>query len=417
MWYNRSYSLAFGDGPYNMLLPSTFFRRNPGLPVQNVTIGFQPEIGSVGMPTYRGLLRFMHPSDVESGFPRRNQSDAGNSVWEFHKFEPWTTLLDDNETYDHVFAYFESNYDVNASEWVAAAQLALHVQYQNLFNGFISHIFEYTTTVIMWKTQSPWPSLRGFLYDWYLETTGALRGVRASLRCPVSVVFDPSSWRLCIVNRSIQSFRRSFCSLGAEYSWITVHGNVLESRKVKLLHDISAMSALFLGSFDDVLQWPENCSSVCFLRLQIFSNCSIEQANHWYWLTKTSASGDDSDFSLLGQLRQDARARVQVRVHHCHVSTKVLQVQASIYVALDSPVVFFYPTFQLLNQENDPLLPIFDDHECDVVLLPGSESIRNLESPARILAGSQIRVELSSWNAPTMYQDIICQAPRASNEV
>jgi mannosylglycoprotein endo-beta-mannosidase len=417
MWYNRSYSLAFCDGPYNMLLPSTFFRRNPGLPVQNVTIGFQPEIGSVGMPTYRGLLRFMHPSDVESGFPRRNQSDTENNVWKFHKFEPWTTLLDNNETYDHVYAYFEDNYDVNGSDWVAAAQLALHVQYQNLFNGFISHVFEYTTAVIMWKTQSPWPSLRGFLYDWYLETTGALRGVRASLSSPVSVVFDPLSWRLRIINRSIQSFLRSFCLLGAEYRWIDVQGNIVESKEVMLLHDISAMSASFLGSIDDVLQWPENCSSVCFLQLQQTGNCSIEQTNQWYWLTKPSTNGDASDFSLLGQLRQNRSASVQVQVHHCHVSGKGLQVQASIQVALDSPVILFYPTFQLLKQNNDSLLPLFDDHECDIALIPGSDSIRTLESPVQIEAGSRIRVGVSSWNAPTMYHEIFCQEPIANNEI
>jgi hypothetical protein len=28
------------------------------------------------------------------------------------------------------------------------------------------------SAMIMWKTQSPWPSLRGFLYDAYLEPTG-----------------------------------------------------------------------------------------------------------------------------------------------------------------------------------------------------------------------------------------------------
>ena len=32
----------------------------------------------------------------------------------------------------------------------------------------------------MWKTQSPWPTLRGALYDNYLETTGGYWGVRSA---------------------------------------------------------------------------------------------------------------------------------------------------------------------------------------------------------------------------------------------
>jgi hypothetical protein len=42
-------------------------------------------------------------------------------------------------------------------------------------------MFEWYTAVIMWKSQSPWPALRGGLYDWYLAQTGGFYGVRSAL--------------------------------------------------------------------------------------------------------------------------------------------------------------------------------------------------------------------------------------------
>jgi hypothetical protein len=33
----------------------------------------------------------------------------------------------------------------------------------------------------MWKSQGPWPALRGALYDWYLAPTGGFYGARAAL--------------------------------------------------------------------------------------------------------------------------------------------------------------------------------------------------------------------------------------------
>ena len=129
-WYNRSFGLAFADGPYGMLLPAIFFEENPGL---NVTakIGFQPEIGSSSAPSYEGLLRFMTAKEADEEFPGRTGSVG--EVWEFHKFQSWRS-----GQYDHVYAYFDPQETIDANDWCAAAMLASHAQYQALIGGFSS---------------------------------------------------------------------------------------------------------------------------------------------------------------------------------------------------------------------------------------------------------------------------------------
>jgi hypothetical protein len=408
---NRSYSLAFADGPYSMELPPTFFERNPGLPTKNMSIGFQPEIGSVSMPTYDGLLRFLSSEEVDKGFPRRAESASSDDAWQHHKFQGWTTLLPDNNTYDNVYAYFGDDFQVNASDWVAAAQLAATAEYQSLFNGFISHAFLQTTGVILWKSQSPWPSLRGFLYDWYLETTGTLRGVRAALKDPVSIVFDPSSWGLRIVNRRIYPLicnrSRDDAPVRLTYMWLTTHGETVLSQEVLLADDIPPMSTKVIGESSSPLLWPRTCTSVCFLCVEVLEASRASRA--WYWLTDP-AFGNASDYSELGALRQRQAGRAELFVHDCIAMDmdSGFTIDVSISVPNAMPDVLFYPTLQLYA-DGTQVLPLFDDSETEFVLVPGTIQRRHLMVTTRhVQTYKRVFVVLTSWNAPEVHRHVIC---------
>lgn len=427
MWRDRSYGLAYADGPYGMLLPHMFFERNPGLPAayENISIGFQPEIGSSGAPTYRGLLRFMNMSEAQDGFPRRDVSSRVGKAWKFHRHAGWSTKIGetkkttDTDFYDHVYTYFGSEYmEVNVSDWCMAAQLALHAQYQYLFSGYISHLFDYTSAVIMWKTQSPWPALRGFLYDWYLETTGALRGARAVLANPVSVVFDASCWRIRIVNRQILpivSTPTSLSGIGAILDWITLDGNIVSSQQYFLSGNtttVPPMSSAFLGKAADRVKWPTDCTEVCFLRLTPLWN-EIQKYNAittWHWLARpppnkhghTTSRG----FSALGDMRQRQAGNAHLFVTQCSLDGSGLVVHLQIAVTGDE--VLFYPTLSLLETNGKQILPVFDDDETEVVLLPGKVFNRVLKSPLVIRNSFRLETHLESWNGPLATAMAVC---------
>ena len=284
MYHNRTFSLAYADGPYGMLLPSNFFDRNPGQPFRNISIGFQPEIGSVSIPSLNGLSKFLSEKEILHGYPHRNENSIVGDAWKFHNFLPWVTTLESNETYDQVYAYFGPNDTVLADDWNGAAQLAAHMQYQNLCNGFISRMFKYTSAVVIWKTQSPWPSMRGFLYDWYLESTGMMTGVRSALSSPISLVLNLKSWQLILANRQVFPILCTHRNTSVQFSWINIHGRSISSGSMYILSDIvPAMSTSLLGFQHERLQWPKLCTSVCFLRLEGQDVCGEQIPTSWYW--------------------------------------------------------------------------------------------------------------------------------------
>ena len=387
------------------------------------------------------------------GVPHRYaKEDSVGSLWRYHKFSPWTSS---NGTYDHVYAYFNSDVNiVNASEWCAAAQLAAHVQYQNLFGGFVSHMFEYTTSVILWKSQSPWPSLRGFLYDYFLESTGTFRGVQASLSNSLTVILDPTIFRLRLINRFAEDvvfdnqadgctrgYGETPTDMGARYTWIHMDGKILSVGHYWTKSSvIPAMSAILL---DGTLYWPEDCSNVCLLRLEPMvhrcdnSTISLFEASSdydhywtptWSWLTDPKL-GNQSDYSALGGSRESQSARASFVIKDCRISMSslgfpALKAELEIAVSPSSPEVLFYPTFSMYSGSDktdtslgQALLPLFDTKSSNVVLLPGQRDSRILSSSSaainydvsnETIVGLEFTVILSSWNGPSIRQHAFC---------
>ena len=464
LWFNRSYSLSFADGPYSMLMPETYFDRNPGLNFKNISIGFQAEIGSSSAPTYMGLLRFMTSDEAESGFPRNkrngapsNVDDDDEDVWTYHKFSSWKS---NNGTYDYVYAYLDNSSDsasiksdnllsfANASEWCAAAQLAAHKQYQHMFEGYISHMFEYTAAVIMWKAQSPWPALRGFLYDWYLESTGTLYGFRAALHRTVSVVFDVSTWRIKVINRSSTNvttfnddryFNNGTCNFIVSYKWIAVNGTTIKYESIPLSRGQSGgnnsggflppMSVMSVGdATTDTLLWPKDCHEVCFLHLTSSLGHAVGStrgSSTWYWLQDPKLQLGN-EFAALGRMRSRQNGIASLHIDGCTLSPKVgLIIRIRIVTSMESPAPLFYPTFSLHYEDKiaddstgpttspSPILPLFDSEVTEIVILQGETQHRELTSPRYFdhldyITGMAIQVRMDSWNGAIAIQTATC---------
>lgn len=401
-----------------MLLVQDFFGCNHGLPFDNVSITFQPEIGSSSVPMHSGLLKFMSFEEANQGFPRRFRYDTDEPTWTFHKFQPWTTPFSNNETYDHVYSYFGATENVDLLDWVSAAQIAAHHQYQNLFNGFIANMFANTSGVIMWKTQSPWPALRGFLYDWYLESTGALVGVRSALRSPTSIVFDAKKWHLIFVNRKVRDVwscsvenTTQYMQIGAIYSWIDLQGKTIASGNAFFPADfVPSMGSalLYINGDRDVLQWPKQCTEVCFLRLQEVY-CGVESSTmSWHWLTDPSL-GDTRNFSALGELRRRPIHGFDIEVERCILQNDQLFMDVILKVPIQSTDVLFYPTCSLRRINGSQVLPLLDSDDTNVVILPGNLQRRHLHSPGFGSSdATQFVVSLSAWNAHEISKSVDC---------
>eukprot|EP00931_Biecheleriopsis_adriatica_P115948 TRINITY_DN91681_c0_g1_i1.p1 TRINITY_DN91681_c0_g1~~TRINITY_DN91681_c0_g1_i1.p1 ORF type:complete len:582 (+),score=77.83 TRINITY_DN91681_c0_g1_i1:153-1748(+) len=189
-------ALSVDDGPYGAQPPQEFFRRNPQLRftlypnrsgLQAFPLSINPEIGGPNWPTYSGLRKFIH-TDVSPGRKGSFVPDEFN----FHAFESFNIDITANRpnftntynrtTIDPVYDLFHDNLIALPLErYTWRANLIQLVQHQLMFEGYLQHAWTWYAGLLLWKGQAPWPSLRGFVYDWYLETNAAHAGMRSAL--------------------------------------------------------------------------------------------------------------------------------------------------------------------------------------------------------------------------------------------
>lgn len=93
-------------------------------------------------------------------------------------------------------------------------QLVQFQQYRCLFEGFQAHMWQYYSAVVFWKSQSPWPVLRGAFYDTFLVQTGGFYGVKAAVSEKVHAQLHLPQLSVDIVNKGLVAVRGSNLTVG-----------------------------------------------------------------------------------------------------------------------------------------------------------------------------------------------------------
>ena len=186
--YSNSDSMSYntlggnGDGPYGIQHISTFWGKK--------TFPFNSEVGSVGMGDEESLERFLPKEDlVPPSYPGKD-----GPVWNYHKYIGYDST---------VYAYGPVK---DLRDFAEKAQLVNFDQYRALAEGFSSHMWDWYTGAIIWKTQNPWTALRGQMYDCYLDVNACLYGLHHGSE-PLHIMYDPVTGMTMIVNNTFRTQR------------------------------------------------------------------------------------------------------------------------------------------------------------------------------------------------------------------
>jgi mannosylglycoprotein endo-beta-mannosidase len=388
-------TLAPLDGPYGVLDEREFGSRNPGLHYGNppvradgVPIAFQPELGSSACHEYASLARFLSPGAL-AAFPPANASYADPGVhpaWRYHAYLPFT----DDGGWDHVYAYGAPR---NTSEYAARAQLAQFVQNRALFEGFAQAQWRWYGAVVMWKSQSPWPSFRGALYDPYLATSGGYWGVRAATGgggAPLRVSLNYATYTVVVVNTGLDALDLTGCTLTYAGYDVATGGVVVAGPLVRLAAGPLAPGGVLTPAL--TLAWPPSLApgaTTLLYRLALAGSDGAPAAGGDYWLSNLFASGPQ-DFASLGALR-DAGPPVALAVAAAGGvgADGVLRVNVTLAAPADAPGVALgvtvtlrdpaHPARAATGAVDDRVLPAWASHGY-ACLVPGETLVVRVEA-------------------------------------
>jgi len=198
--YSNSDSMSYnfiggnGDGPYTIQPVNKFWEHR--------TFPFNSEIGSVGIGDYESLERFIPaenmkvPEFIPAKIPEGRPVENVDPVWDYHKYK--------GVGYEQYIEPYGKPADVR--DFAKKAQLVNYEQYRGMAEGFSSHIWDWYSGFIIWKTQNPWTAMRGQMYDYYLDPNACLYGLRSGSE-PAHIMYNPIDGMISGVNNSFEAKR------------------------------------------------------------------------------------------------------------------------------------------------------------------------------------------------------------------
>jgi mannosylglycoprotein endo-beta-mannosidase len=341
-----------GDGPYGIREPEKIFTER--------SFPFNPETGSIGIPNYEGLKKFI---PAEEMVPPRGSRPARS--WQYHKY---LSLMDFPDRYGEV---------KDIQDFCFKAQLVSYEQYRALQEAFNHKMWEWYAGMLVWKNQNPWTALRGFFYDYYLDYTGGYFGYKHGA-APVHIQLNLNDSVVCVLNQTAVKTN----SLVAKIQLYDMHGKLVSEKMNDVIlqpHSLQLLSKLNL---------PAGTDQVFFLKLQL-SDPDIIIDENIYWLSNKYHS-----YEKLNELQ-----KVTIKADFKNAGDG----KSLIRITNPENETAFFVRLKVVNGQNELVLPVYLT-ENYLTLLPGDEKeiILDLSAGQSIARMDDLKLVIEGWNVPAL---------------
>ncbi|MCB9258289.1 MAG: glycosyl hydrolase [Ignavibacteriales bacterium] len=347
-----------GDGPYHIQNINTFWEKR--------TFPFNSEIGSIGIGDYQSLERFIPEENLV--LPGTSWRDI-DSVWRYHKTS-W---------YGNFIERYGTPTDLN--DFASKAQLVNYNQYRGLMEGHISHMWDWYTGVIIWKTQNPWTALRGQMYDYYLDPNGGLYGLNNANKS-IHAMYNPVDGMLTVANHTFNS----------------QHDLMIQAKAIDFTGKDSLIFQWFIEVTPTSVQKIESIKRTLdklysekggFLSLRLLSSNQNIIDDNLYWFPDSSGN--------YSGLQQMAKSNLEVKVR----KEQTGKIEVKLVNPKDETVAFFNRISLVDRKTKKRILPSFYSDNY-ISVLPGEEKIIFIDHKAE-QNDKELAISISGWNVDEQY--------------
>ncbi|KAL0797531.1 hypothetical protein Bca101_052705 [Brassica carinata] len=420
----------FSDGPYEIQYPEDFFKDT------FYKFGFNPEVGSVGMPVADTIRATMPREGWEIPLFKKGADgfveEVPNRMWDYHKYIPYSKP---GKVHDQILMYGAPR---DLDDFCLKAQMVNYIQYRALLEGWSSRMWTKYTGVLIWKNQNPWTGLRGQFYDHLLDQTASFYGCRSAAE-PVHVQLNLASnfvevsvmiliKRVCDINyvpntlnplQVVNTTAKELSDMEIEASVWDLEGN---SPYSKVFSKVFTSPKKVVQISEFTYPKSENAKPVYFLLLKLYhvTDKTVIISRNFYWLHLPG-----KDYTFLEPYRKKQiplkitcdsvlvgpKFELEITVHNASRANalqegllqKMFSRNRGLKVVGSDPGVAFFLRFSVHNPETEKqdtrILPVhYSDNYFSLV--PGeSMSFKiSFESPTGMKKSP--RVMLRGWNYP-----------------
>jgi hypothetical protein len=266
-----------GGGPYHTLEPKDYFT-HPKLS------GFSSEIGPSGIPVLQSIQKFM-PEMGKTWQPGRFPIDG---TWAYHDANDWPgTDTRKFTSYDNMVRNYYGAPDTSNSKGVEEYSLKTQIVNYDVYRASIESInrqlWSNASGILLWKSNSSWPSATWQVYDWYLQAHAGYYGTQKAGEA-IHVQLNRDNLSVSFVNMSAKpleniSINATLINTKMEMTWS-------EKAIVKVGSDAVTETGITI---------PET-TEMQFLKLVAMDSEGNVLSENLYWISK------ENDYKALNSL-------------------------------------------------------------------------------------------------------------------
>lgn len=255
-----------GSGPWRNLSPRTYFSGAATGGGEYVPFGMRSELGTATFTSFDSFKKFMPES---SWWPPRNGNE-NNKMWNTHFFGDRAINAGPAVYHEDLMRRYGTPGTIQ--EYCLKAQLLNLETMQALYEGWLNRSDRDAAGVIIWMSQSAYPSMVWQTYDYYYDTTGAYWGAKKACE-PVHIYWNRKDDRIRVVNTSPQNLN----DLTAEVSILNMDGAVQYTNSAT----VSSPYATTVDCFS--LTYPKLLDPTHFIKLQLKDRKGTVISDNFYW--------------------------------------------------------------------------------------------------------------------------------------
>jgi hypothetical protein len=281
-----------GSGLWSNADPKTYFTDpHNGYLFSKDSYGMRSELGTATFVNVESFKKFM-PADYWVA-PTPEAVNSKTNMWARHYFSTDGALGGGSDPVKYINTINNSyGKATSLADFCKKAQILNVETMKAMYESWNDHLWKDASGMLIWMSQSAYPSMIWQTYDYYYDLTGAYFGAKTACE-PVHIQWNPATNSVKIINNKPYNLT----GLTAEAAVYNIDGKMAPGYSLKKQINVSASSATeAFKAFKNNADLPK-LSQVHFLKLKLFDAKRKLLSENFYWIGNTY-----SDYTALNKM-------------------------------------------------------------------------------------------------------------------
>ncbi|AMR30561.1 hypothetical protein A0256_03540 [Mucilaginibacter sp. PAMC 26640] len=271
-----------GSGIWGNVDPKTYFTDpHNGYLFSTNSYGMRSELGTATFVNIESFKKFM-PIDYWVA-PTAASVDSKTNMWARHYFSTDGALGGGSAPVNYIKSINNSYGEATSlADFCRKAQLLNVETTKAMYEAWNDHMWKDASGLLMWMSQSAYPSMIWQTYDYYYDLTGAYFGVKKACE-PIHIQWNAATNSVKVINNKPYAIE----NLTAEAMVYNADGKLVLAYTQRKKISVSATSACEAFIAFEAEQNRPALSDVHFLKLKLSNQAGQVLSDNFYWVGNT----------------------------------------------------------------------------------------------------------------------------------